>query len=580
MALTSALHTSFAGIRNTEAKIYTTSSNVTNADKPGYTRKEIETNYLSVNDQTVAFSTSLETVDYNLYLFENLIEDTTAASFHDTISTYLTQYSAQLGTTNGDNSLAAFVDDFATNLAQLSATPEDASLKSNVIDAAEILTRELNRVSDSIQEYRLQVDAEIERSVTEINDSLQKIADINEMIIEANVAGQSTANLEDDRRVELEKIAEFIDIDYFENNDGEIQIYTGGRPLLDSHAHTITYAANTNLDKTTLYPGGFSAIDLDGFDMTPVITSGRVGGLIDLRDTLLVSEQAKFDEFTNVMIREVNRVSNQGASLPSRTTLLGDVTGVAAGDALAATGNFRIATLDSYGVVQNTADFNMAGYATVGDMIADINATLGPDVTASIAAPDGQLQIVANNPGEGVAMNELTSDVGVDNLGVSHYFGLNNIFDGTGSDDVVVSQYLLDNPEFLAAGALSSAALAVGDVGVSPGDSSITNDLRDSLTGNFTFNAAGNFATQTESVDKYIDKIISDAAFSAKNATDKVAISQSLMDETKSTLENLSGVNIDEEMAFLIDLEAKYEASATMLATIQELFDTLLSAVR
>jgi flagellar hook-associated protein FlgK len=33
-------------------------------------------------------------------------------------------------------------------------------------------------------------------------------------------------------------------------------------------------------------------------------------------------------------------------------------------------------------------------------------------------------------------------------------------------------------------------------------------------------------------------------------------------------------------MANLIDLEAKYEASATMIATIQELFDTLIAAVR
>jgi flagellar hook-associated protein 1 FlgK len=320
---------------------------------------------------------------------------------------------------------------------------------------------------------------------------------------------------------------------------------------------------------------------LDGFDLTPVVSSGKMGGLIDLRDDLLVSEQAKFDAFSAVMIREVNRVSNQGASFPARTTLLGDVIGVAAGDALAATGNFRIATLDASGVVVNTADFNLAGYATVGAMIADINAVLGPDVTASVAAPDGRLQIVANNAGEGVAMNELTSDVGPDNLGVSHYFGLNNLFDGTGADDVVVSQYLLDNPEFLAAGSLSPVGgLAVGDSGVAPGDSSITNDLRDALTGNHTFNAAGNFAAQTESVDKYMDKIISDAAFSAKNSAYMVIISQSLMNETKSTLENLSGVNIDEEMAHLIDLEAKYEASATMLATIQELFDTLLSAVR
>jgi len=320
---------------------------------------------------------------------------------------------------------------------------------------------------------------------------------------------------------------------------------------------------------------------LDGFDITEITSSGELGALINLRDSAFVSEQAKIDEFTAVLMTEVNRAANQGSSLPARTSLLGDVIGVAGADALAATGNVRIATVDSDGVLQNGADFNLAGYPTVAAMIADINATLGPDVTVNIALPDGRLQIVANNAGEGIAINELDSSVGADNLGMSHYFGLNNVFTGTGADDIVVSDYLTTNPDFFAAGRLSdSGALAPGALAIAPGDSSTASTIKNALTTNYSFNAAGDFSAQTESINKYMNKIIANAAYSAENASDNARITTSLMEETKSSLENLSGVNIDEELAYLIDLEAKYEASATMLATIQDLFDTLLSAVR
>lgn len=580
MALTSALNTSFAGLRNTESKIFATSSNVANADKPGYTRKEIETNYITINDQTVAYSSTLETVNFDEYMFENLIDDTSTSSYHEVISNYLSQYVAQLGTSNGDDSLSAYLDDFSQTLGRLIATPEDASLKSNVVDSAEIVARELNRISDQIQDYRLQVDEEIERLVVEINDLVQEVHEINNVMTAASVSGASTAHIEDDRRVALEKLSKLVDIDYFENSEDRIQIYAGGFPLLGFEPRTIDYTALTALDKNVLYPAGFAPIDLSGVDMTTVLTGGEIAGLIEMRDNLLVAEQAKMDEFANVLMTEVNRISNQGASFPARASFVGDVTGITAGDALAGTGNFRLATVDANGVVQNFSNFNMAGYATVGAMIADINATLGPDVTASLTG-DGRLQIAANNAGEGVSINELTSSVGPDNLGTSHYFGLNNVFDGTGADDVNVSDYLANNTEFLAVGVLSaSATLAIGDVGITPGNSTISTAIQDVLTTGFSFNAAGNFAAQTETLDRYMDKIISDAAFASKNGQEKFDISSSLMNDTKATLENLSGVNIDEEMAYLIDLEAKYEASATVVATLQELFDTLLGALR
>ena len=86
-----------------------------------------------------------------------------------------------------------------------------------------------------------------------------------------------------------------MNITYFVDNSNQLKIYAGSRPLLDSIAHEIQFSAVSATSSTTLYPGGFSAIDLNGFDLTTTITGGELGGLIDLRDTLLVEEQEKLN---------------------------------------------------------------------------------------------------------------------------------------------------------------------------------------------------------------------------------------------------------------------------------------------
>jgi flagellar hook-associated protein 1 FlgK len=577
--LTSALYSSFAGIRNTESKISVTADNVANADKPGYTRKEYETSYAATVGRTLPSSGTIATVDYNPFLLEAMIEDISIASKNSLLSDYRTAYANELGFTDGDNSASAYLNDIITGLDRLALTPEDDSLKSQVVFASQRLANELNRISVSIQDSRLQADEEIEALVVEINNRLERIDDLNQNITFARTTGVTTANLEDDRRVELEALSELIDINYFTNQDGEIKIDTQGRPLLDSRAHTITYTANTALDKNTLYPAGFNAIDLDGFDLTPVVSSGKLGALIEVRDDFMVEEQAKLDEFANVLIREMNEVLNEGASIPPRQTMIGSLNGLNVGTPLGATGSVRIATVDANGIVQNFTDINLAPLLDVGDLIAAINGALGPDVTAGIS-PDNEFQIVANNAGEGLAINELTSSLLPDGENFSDYFGLNNLFDGDGADNITVSEYLTSDTAALATSRLTGGVLAIGDTGLFVGDSSLTQDMNNAFGSTYSFNAAGNFAGQTELIDNYIDKIIADAAFRANDAATDAEIGQALVNQTRTTLTNLSGVNIDEEMTTLIDLEARYEASATLLATIQDMFDTLISAVR
>lgn len=580
MSLISGLNISFQGLRDTEAKLAVSTANVVNADKPGYTRKEYASNYVTTGNVTTPINGAIRSVELDPYLQERLIGDISVHAKSSIESYYLSNYVDRLGTVDGETTLNAHLDDLSAALDLLSVTPEDGSLKTRVVSAAERLAYDLRSLSNAVQEYRLQADQEIGYAVDDINESLTRIDELNERITVANASGDNIADMEDERRVELEKIAEFIDIDYFVNSGNQVRIYASGRTLLGSDPHFLSYTPVSSIDSGVVYPGGFAGIEVDGQDITSVIGGGQLGGLIEVRDTKLVEEQAKLDEFATVLSDTLNTLMNQGASVPPRSEMLGEVEGFAGTDLFSATGSVRIATTDTNGVVNNFVDLDLTTFATVDALILGINGALGGDVTASVT-PDGAFQIVANNTGEGVSINELDSSVGGSADGFSSYFGLNGMFNGTGAEDIRVDQYLLDDNDSLATGRLSSdVALAVGDTGVFVGDGSLAKEMNDIMTTGVSFSAAGNFAAKTATLDGYADNIMSNLASRALETRTTLETYELLLDQTRNDLQNLTGVNVDEEMTRVIDLEAKFEAAATMISTIQDLFDELINAVR
>ncbi len=75
------------------------------------------------------------------------------------------------------------------------------------------------------------------------------------------------------------------------------------------------------------------------------------------------------------------------------------------------------------------------------------------------------------------------------------------------------------------------------------------------------------------------------SAISAKNGLDKDAIDnkagtyQDLLDSALTNYSNLTGVNIDEEIADLLKYQRAYEASAKVFSTVDGLYDTILGMV-
>lgn len=577
MSLINALYTSFSGLRLASAQMSTVSSNTTNADKAGYTEKTYQSDYTTTSGITVPTG-GIVVSTVNKYLYASTISSMSDVGYNTVVSDYLDYYSSSIGSTDGSSTINSALDNFQTALSSLATSPDDSSLKSVAVSAAATLATSLNTLSDNLQTQRLQANQEMTDSINTINTAVEKISDLNKQITVLAARGDSTADLEDERMVALETVSEQMDVQYFITSDNQLKIYTtGGQPLLDSQPHTLSYSEATNVTSETTYPGGFSGVTLNGQDITSSINGGKLGGLIDLRDDILVDEQDKLDEFATTLADSLNTISNAGASYPARSIMTGDTEGISSADSFSATGTLRVATVDSSGTVQSYTDLDLSSYTTVGDLVTALNGLTG--VSASLNA-SGSLVLSAQTTGQGISLNVMDSVVAPDGKDFSTTFGLNNIFKGTGAENIQVSDYLLQSSNYLATGSLSSSAtLSAGDKGVTAGGSSTITALLNAFNAKQSFDAAGTFSAQTTTFSSYLNKITADTATRASNADDKMSVAQLLYDQTKDVLQNQSGVNLDEESARLVDLQNKYNSSALMISTIRDLFDQLLNAV-
>lgn len=577
MSLTFALGMTARGLQATENRMSVTAQNITNADKPGYTRKTVSEKYITTNaGSTPIYGSVLGTLD--LYLSKTVINDVSNVGMKEIISQYLDLYNKNMGSTDGASTLATYMNDMYSNLQVLSTSPETGANKAFVVSLAQNLANGLRNISSDIQNQRLQADQKIEETVNTINTTLESINELNERIAGGgNDAG--TAEYQDQRLYLMEQLAKDIDIQYFFDSSGRAQIYTqGGQALLTTEVRNISYSATTSMNGLITYPAGFAPISVNGVDITTTLKSGTLGGLVQLRDQTLVEEQQKFDEFANTLKFQMNSILNTGTSLPPRASMTGELQGLTAATAFSATGILRVGVVDNDGITVNYTDINLAGMTTINDVLTALNGVA--NINASLNG-NGELVVASTLANSGVAMNQMTSSVGALNQNFSHFFGLNNLFEGTGAETLDIADYLNGDNDYLAAGVFSgSATLAAGDRGVARGDGSVADAMADLLNANVAFNAAGNFSAQSNTLTRYMQSIIANSANRAQIAENEADTANTIFNQTKDYLLNKTGVNLDEETAKMVELQTKYQASASVIATIKTMFDALLAAVR
>lgn len=589
MSLEIAQSIAFSGLAATQVRLSVASSNISNADTTGYTEKTATQQASVTGGVGTGVTVTGISGAVDKLLLKSLIGATSDLGSADTANSYLTQLQKLYGSTtsstsSGGTTLADAIATLETALTSLAATPSSTSLQSNVVSALDNIATQLRDTSGSIQKLRGNADKDIASQVGSVNTDLQQIADLNAAIKQQAASGQSTADLEDQRNTALQDIASKMNINYYTASNGDLQVYTtSGQVLVDgNNAHKISYAAAANVTAATTYSAGssssgFSAITVNGVDVTGQITSGSVGALITLRDTTLPAAQTQLDQLATQLEAAVNAVSNQGTSVPPPTALTGTVS-VGSSTAVSASGTVRIAVADQKGNLVSYQDLDLSGYATAGDLATALNGISG--VSAAIDAA-GHLSIKATASGTGISINQMSSAVGSGGQGFSDYFGLNDLLTGSGAGSLAVRSDILSGSASLPTATLdASTSLTAGSQVLSAGSATLTNALHGALTGSTDFAAAGGLGATTGSFTDYASSIVANVATKASAASSAYDIKQTTQSTYANSLSSETGVNLDEESARLSALQNKYSAATQLITTINAMYQALLTAVQ
>lgn len=295
MGLSSAFNNSVSGLATTAKWSELTAGNIANASNKSYVRKDLSVKSSATGGVSVTGIT--REVDSNLdrmYRFE-----VAGVARQEIISNELDGYSFQLGNPSDTLSMSGQLSQLYSGFGLLSNSPGDVALQNNVLTSAKGLVRGLNEASNSLAQTRTNVSAGIKNDVNTVNDRLTTIASLNAQIMQESAPTERRAILQDERAAEIDALSQMMNINVFQDTEGNLNIATGGG----------TQLVDGNISFEVTYDPGLKQLNVGGVDITPGkagargFSEGQLAGRFELLNDVLPQMQLQLDEFARALVQ-------------------------------------------------------------------------------------------------------------------------------------------------------------------------------------------------------------------------------------------------------------------------------------
>ena len=462
MSITLALGAAMSGLATAQKGLDSVSRNISNVNTKGYTRKIFvqESQVLSGTGVGVRAKALTRNVDESL--MRDIRREAAMAGDYSVQTTYYGRIQDSFGTPADNSSIAHKISSLASQFEALGLDVSDITQASNTVHSAADVAEQLNRMSQTIQDLRLEADRSLESDVQSVNDLLGRIDTLNAEIVRNQNTFLDTGDLEDQRDQALTDLAGYMDFSYFKRDSGEvILLTTSGGSLLDKNPVTLSHMAVTRTDAGLTYEGGnFNGISANGVDITTDFKGGSIAGHLEMRDTTLTGMQAEIDQLASQMKSELNAAHNRGTPYPELAqTFNGTRTFIdpASQQITLGAGDVQLVLYNADGTqaAQSSLKTELPAVstppgATINDVVDALNSFFssynGPAVTWASVDADGHVNIeIPSTQTVGFAMRDedatkAASDIQVsfdsngDDLtdqtvkGFSNFFGLNDFY--------------------------------------------------------------------------------------------------------------------------------------------------------
>jgi flagellar hook-associated protein 1 len=620
MSLMQALGSAMSGLRANQTALALVAGNVANADTAGYVRKSQTQVAVAAGDTAVSVRVAGVDRQLDLYVQRQLQVETSGGAYAGLRADFYQRLQQIHGQPGSDNALETAFNKFTAAVQALTTSPDSSAIRTGVLSAAQILTQQLNGMTTDIQALRTDAELGLSDSVQQANEAMQQIASINRQLgtLDGNTA--TAAVLLDQRDNYINQLSELMDVRVVQGDNNQVTVFTNsgvqlvgaeaarltfdGRGTLTPHSQWSGDPAERTAGTLTLVTPNGGATDLL---VTKAIRSGKIAAYLEMRDDVLNQAQAQLDAIAGAMASVLSDRTIAGTPMtgpPEGFDL--DVSGLSPGNHInltytdTATGVQHAVTIVN---VDDPAALPLAGSATAqaGDKV------VGVDFSAGMASLVNQL-----NTALGSTLLQFSNPAGM-TLAVRDDGGTNKIDMNAASVTRTVTTltggsaefpFFVDGPTPYTGAIRSTGQESVGFAGrieVNPalladpsrlivfqtspltpaGDLTRPNFLYDQLTKAVQdFPAEAGIGTQVSpfsgSLASYLRQMISQQGEAADGARSLKEGQDVVVNSLQQRFNNQAAVNVDAEMATLVQLQTAYGANARVMTTVRDLLDQLM----
>ena len=617
MGLSSALATAMSGLRANQASLSIISSNVANAQTPGYVTQASNQIELASGGAGSSVLTTGVNRQLDLFVQGQLRTETSGGGYADQTANILGQLQSVYGTPGGSGTLETAYSNFTSALQALSTSSGNSSAQSVALSAAQSLAQQLNTTTQGIQSLRSNVEQDIGNSANLANAAMTQIAQINTRLQGLSPSDPAAATLMDQRDGALNQLSKLMDIRAITDTSNQTNVFTNaGIELVGgSLASTINFSSPGVLGATSLYnanpaKSGVGTLNIQlpngaSIDVVAnnVISSGQIAADLKLRDQTLVQAQTQVDQLAATL----------ASSLSDKTTAGAAVAGPPSGFDVSLSG----------ALPGNTVNLTYTDTATnTQHQISIVNVT-DPAALPLQNAPNANPQVIGVDFSAGAASvaAQLNAALGGNHLQFSNAAGsLRVVDDGTSSASVnaasvttTITSLASGNPQLPLftddnqvytgqitgsgpqitglAGRITVNAAVVTDASklsvyntspvTAPGDTTRSDFLYSQLTSaKFSYSTKTGLGSSAApfngTVIDYMQAFLSQQSNASTLATQLQQGQSVVVSTLQQKFNSTSAVNIDTEMANLIQVQNTYAANAHIMSVVQSMMTSLL----
>ncbi len=613
MSLTGSLSNALSGMDVTQRGLEILARNVSNSGTPGY-----HTQSQTLVERNGDVSSSVRSAGVSRAFDESLQRhygsQISSSGYSQVRADFLSQLESYLGKPGEANSLDTIYANFESALQAMATSPNDYSTRAATLVNAGALSDRLNSLSVNVQDLRRDTESQMQSVVNGLNSDLSNLRSVNSRLAEFTNGDSSRSALLDERDRLVASISESIDINATYRNDGSVRLLTrSGVGILDNTQSIFSFRDAGVLSASSQYSSvsgesGVGVLTLRTSSGLPldlvgqgILQSGRLGALIELRDDTLVQAQGQLDDIAASLAMALSRidVASSAATAGAQTGLDVDLASLQPGDSftlnyteggtsktvnVVRVDDAALLPMDSTGPDGvRTIGLDFSG--GIGAVATSLDATLGGDI--SVSNPAGSvIRFLDDGAGANTDIDGLTASYTANNLQDGNLgFGLfvdtanaafTNSLDGGGQKIGFAGRISINS-----AIELDNSLLVKYSSSSSVGDASRANHIWDQLrdvqfTGDISSIKSMGRSQLSGNVGALVSQMLSYQGTSVER-TQSVNATQSLSMEALSTrMEEKYGVDVDKEMAMLMELQTAYAANARVMSTVQELLDTLM----